>query len=78
MNPTLMSIKAEYVQSPDGDDPRRGDDQTLTLEMTHCGAGPYLVIATDRWAFDRPKELHRLVRNFAAQVESLFDLDQGV
>lgn len=73
MKPTLMSIRAEYVQSPDGDDCTPGyPDQTLTLEMTHCGAGPFLVIETERWAFDRPKELHRLVQSFA-QVATLFD-----
>jgi hypothetical protein len=77
MKPCLMSVTAVYVQSSDGDDLAL-DDQTLTLEMTHCGAGPYLVITTERWAMDRPKDLNRLVRQFAAQVEYLFDANQGV
>lgn len=77
MKPTLMSVTAVYMQSPDGDDENRGD-QTLTLEMTHCGAGPYLVIETERWAVDRPRELNQLVKQFVAQVEALFDASQGV
>jgi len=46
--------------------------------MTHCGAGPYLVLETTRWAVDSSKELNRLVKQFAAQVEALFDAEQGV
>lgn len=77
MKPCLMSVTAVYAQSPDDGD-MGVNDQTLTLEMTHCGAGPYLVISTERWAMDRPRELNRLVKQFAAQVEYLFDADQGV
>lgn len=76
MKPTLMSITAIYMQ--DCDDGVQDADQTLTLTMTHCGAGPYLVLETQRWAVDRPKELTRLVKQFAAQVEYLFDASQGV
>lgn len=76
MKPCLMSVTAVYVQESDRDDMGM-DDQRLILEMTHCGAGPFLVISTQRWAMDRPKELHHLVRDFAAQVESLFDQEPG-
>jgi hypothetical protein len=77
MKPVLMSVTAVYVQDTDGTDLGL-DDQTLTLEMTSCGAAPFLVISTQRWSVDRPKDLNRLVRQFAAQVEYLFDADQGV
>lgn len=76
MKPTLMSVTAVYMQ--DGDGGVSDVSQTLTLSMTHCGAGPYLVLETERWAVDRPKELTRLVKQFAAQVEYLFDASQGV
>jgi len=75
MKSTLMSVTAVYMQDGDGD---QDADQTLTLTMTHCGAGPYLVVETERWALDCPKEMNRLVKQFAAQVEYLFDASQGV
>lgn len=77
MKPTLLSIKAEYAQEPDDDYTPGHPNQTLMLEMTHCGAGPYLVITTERWAMDKPRELHKLISRFAVQVEALFDMDQG-
>jgi hypothetical protein len=76
--PTLLSVTAIYVQNADGDqDKRDGDSQELTLSMTTCGDSPYLIVSTDRWAVDRPKELSRLVKQFAAQVEFLFDAHPG-
>lgn len=71
MKPCLMSITAVYMQ--DGDDAQSPSDQTLTLSMTHCGGSPYLVVETQRWAVERPKDVHRLIKDFAAQVEALFD-----
>lgn len=76
MKPTLMSVTAIYMQDSDGG--ASDSSQTLTVTMEHCGAGPYLVLETQRWAVDRPKELTRLVKQFAAQVEYLFDASQGV
>lgn len=79
MKPTLMSVTAVYMQ--DGDGAMEAGpvvDQTLTLSMVHCGGAPYLVIETERWAVDRPRELNQLVKQFVAQVEALFDADHGV
>lgn len=70
---SLMSITAVYVQDADGDQDSDAA-QELKLSMTTCGTSPYLVIETQRWAVDRPKELTRLVKAFAAQVEALFDV----
>lgn len=78
MKPTLMSVTAVYMQDGDGALEASPVDQTLTLTMTHCGAGPYLILETERWAVDSSKELNRLVKQFAAQVEYLFDAEQGV
>lgn len=77
MKPTLMSVTAVYMQEADGAQ-ELPTEQTLTLTMTHCGAGPYLILETTRWAVDSSKELNRLVKQFAAQVEALFDAEQGV
>lgn len=77
MKPTLMSVTAVYMQEADGAQ-ELPTEQTLTLTMTHCGAAPYLILETTRWAVDSSKELNRLVKQFAAQVEYLFDAEQGV
>jgi hypothetical protein len=73
-----MSVTAIYFQDADGDqDKRDGDSQELKLSMTTCGDAPYLIVSTDRWAVDRPKEITRLVKQFVAQVEFLFDANQN-
>lgn len=77
MKPALMSVTAVYMQDGDGAQ-ELPTEQTLTLTMTHCGAAPYLILETDRWAVDSSKELNRLVKQFAAQVEYLFDAGKGV
>jgi hypothetical protein len=77
LSPTLLSVTAIYAQDADGDQDN-GQDQELKLSMMTCGGAPYLVIETQRWAIDRPKELNHLVKQFAAQVEFLFDAHQGV
>jgi hypothetical protein len=72
-----MSVTAIYVQDADGaQDKQDGDSQELTLSMTTCGDAPYLMVSTDRWTVDRPKEITRLVKQFVAQVEFLFDANQ--
>jgi hypothetical protein len=67
---TLMSVKAEWMQ--DDDDNGNGNTQALTIEMTHAGAGPYLVLETKRWAFDEPEELLTVLDGFSEQVKPLF------
>lgn len=69
---SLLSVTAVYVQDADGDQDTP-HAQELKLSMTTCGDAPYLVMETQRWAVDRPKDLNRLVKQFAAQVEALFD-----
>jgi len=76
--PMLMSVTAIYAQDSDGIDQDNRQDQELKLSMMTCGGAPDLVIETQRWAMDRPKELNQLVKQFAAQVEFLFDAHQGV
>jgi len=68
---TLMSVRAEYMQ--DDDDNGDGESQALSVEMTHAGAGPYLVVKTKRWAIDNPEELLTVLDGFSEQVKPLFD-----
>jgi hypothetical protein len=71
-DPMLMSVRADYMQ--DGDDSSSYPaSQTLSIEMTHCGAGPYLVVKTERWAMDHPEELLTVLDGFSEQVKPLFD-----
>ena len=70
-HPVLNRLTATYYQDADGCDP--GMDQVLTLTLDTEGAGPYLVIQTERWAMDHPKELHRLLKAFVAAGEPLFE-----
>jgi hypothetical protein len=68
---TLMSVRAEWMQ--DDDDNGNGNTQALTIEMTHAGAGPYLVVETKRWAIDNPEELLEVLDGFSEQVKPLFE-----
>jgi hypothetical protein len=66
-----MSITATYSQDADDDD--LGDLQELTLRMTHSGAGPYLVIETQRWAVDSVHEVITTITPFVDAVTPLFE-----
>ena len=70
-DPLLNRLMATYYQ--EGDDCDTGADQVLTLTLDTAGAGPYLVIRTERWAMDDPNELHRLMKAFVAAGEPLFE-----
>ena len=45
----------------------------LKITVTHAGAGPYLVIETDRWAFDEPAELTAILEKVKKRCFKLFD-----
>ena len=70
-DPMLTRLVATYYQPADECDP--GVDQVLTLTLDTAGAGPYLVIQTERWAMNDPKELHRLIKAFVAAGAPLFE-----
>jgi hypothetical protein len=67
----LNRLTATYYQ--EGDDCDTGADQLLTLTLDTAGAGPYLVVSTERWAMNHPKELHRLMKAFVAAGAPLFE-----
>jgi hypothetical protein len=64
-NPLLTRVVATYCQNQDDAyDNDTGIDQVLTLTLESAYAGPYLVIRTERWAMDRPRELTQILRDF--------------
>jgi hypothetical protein len=71
----ISTVKAEFNQEKDGED-QNHQWQELTLEITHCGAGPYLVIRTERWAMDHVSELTNLLEQFKQHVEPLFERNE--
>ena len=44
--------RSEWVQAEDNDGRPGVEDQTLVAYTTDCGAEPYLVIETERWAIE--------------------------
>ena len=65
---SLYLHTASFYFSQDGD----GNDsapQKLRVDVESCGAGPYLIVNTQRWAIDQPHELiDVLVRAHQAAV----------
>jgi len=80
MKTYLNNVIVEYAQETDGDDVdharRAGGSQELTVEFTHCGAGPYLVLKTQRWAIDEPSELLDLLNEAKDRIEPLFERNE--
>ena len=71
---TADSLTVNYYQSPDDNAPDdHHGDQFLTLTLETVGAGPYLVISTQRWAFNDPEEFNSLLKAFVAAGEPLFE-----
>lgn len=80
MKTYLNNVIVEYSQETDGDDVhevRRAGSQELTVEFTHCGAGHYLVLKTQRWAIDEPSELLNLLLEAKERIEPLFERNES-
>lgn len=54
-----MIIEITFTQEADDQCPRKHDEQSLTVSTADAGAGPYLVIETERFTF---KDVDDLVR----------------
>lgn len=79
MKTYLNNVIVEYSQETDGDDVnevRRSGSQELTVEFTHCGSCPYLVLKTQRWAIDEPSELLNLLLEAKERIEPLFERNE--
>lgn len=73
MKTYLNNVIVEYVQETDGNS---SGVQELMVEFIHCGAGPYLVLKTQRWAFDEPSELLDLLHEAKEHIEPLFERNE--
>lgn len=73
MKTYLNNVIVEYAQETDGDS---SGVQELTVEFTHCGSDPYLVLKTQRWAIDDPSELFDLLHEAKERIEPLFERNE--
>ena len=48
----VEAVSVTYSQEEDSDGRASEEVQTITVSTADAGAGPYLVIATDRWAIE--------------------------
>lgn len=55
------------------DDNHCGEPTELEVQVAHVGAGPFLVIETERWAIDEPCELEAILMQVRNQCYPLFD-----
>ena len=69
--PYLHEITLKFTQ--DGDD-FCNESQYLNVSLLDAGAGPYLSIETNRWSFNEPKELNRLLKQIQKQCGPLFEM----
>ena len=67
MKATIQKITIEYNQ--EGDSVLDGLDQTLEISTEDAGSGHYYVIKSDRWAFDSPDELIKILNDFEQRLK---------
>lgn len=68
----LESVSKTFSQRPDDEAPDEMILNTITIETDDAGAGPYLVIRTERWAMDDAAEIDALaaeMKRILAEVE---------
>jgi len=67
--PALMNLKANYIQNADSECLTQAD-QVLKIWTENSGTDePYLVIKTDRWAFDNIEDLINLLNDFKSRYD---------
>jgi hypothetical protein len=70
---TLLLHTAHFHLSQAGD----GNDdhalQKLEVTVETCGAGPYLVLSSERWALDHPDELQAILARLHQATVPLFE-----
>lgn len=67
----IMLHSADFILSQEGD---CNDDaqQELRITLEEGGAGPFMTLRTQRWAFDHPAELSALLDRIHAGVAPIF------
>ena len=68
----LSNVTLTLTQDGDSDE-APGALQTLIVQVNTLGAGPFLIIDTQRWSFDQPAELTDLLTTISQQVFPLFE-----
>lgn len=68
---TTLLHSATFILSQDGDC-NSDDQQELRVTLEEGGAGAFLTVSTDRWAFETNRELGELLARIEAAVRPLF------
>lgn len=62
LEPKIFQASVTFVQDSDSGDPGEFRSQELRIEIDDAGGGPYFVISTERWAFDRPDDIMQCLK----------------
>lgn len=71
----IQTVTVTLTQDADDAQGYDAPDQALTLTLQDTGGGPFMILETERWAFDEPKELHRLLKRVWDQTKPLFEAE---
>jgi hypothetical protein len=69
--PYLASATYQLIQDGDGND---SAPQTLEITIENCGADPYLILRTVRWAIDGPNEMQDVLGPLFRTTAPLFTM----
>ena len=70
------TLSASYSQEMDCCS-TEDDYQDLSIETCDGGGGPFYIIKTKRWAFDKPEEFYALIDEFIEKFKKLNDGESG-
>ena len=65
------TLKASISQPKDGNEGGKDDYQFMEIESSDCGGGPYFLIKTERWAFDKPEEVLKTLKKVVDKFKKL-------
>jgi hypothetical protein len=73
----VEEVTAVFSQEQDGCSPFEGTEgrQSIRVEIHDGGGGPYVVISTERWAFDDPSEFVDTLNTLLQVAE---DMAEGI
>jgi hypothetical protein len=63
-------LKAAFSQDKDCVGGKE-DFQFLEIETADGGGGPFFVMKTKRWAFDKPEEVYNLLKEFEEKFKKI-------
>jgi hypothetical protein len=77
----LLSAELTFTQEPDSNAPPGHiitSDNEIKVKLEDAGGGLYFVIETERWAFDSPEELHKLLKDIEGLLEDIEERVRGM